>query len=209
MLKYLLITAHPDDECMFFTPIIRTIIKNGNEIDLMCLSSGDFDGMGPKRMKELKNSAKVLGIKSLFIIEDVELKDGPKNIWKPDVILKHLRSLPNSRGYSAIITFDDSGVSGHPNHCAISKAMKHQNDFKVQRLKSLPLWLKYLGPIGGFISKFIYSEYAVFEISLREAYEYGYKAMLQHESQLLWFRRLYIIFSVYMTVNIFTDNKAM
>ena len=70
MPKFLLITAHPDDECMFFTPTIRNLIKNGGEIDLMCLSTGNFDGKGSIRRKELKKSSRILGIKHLFIIED-------------------------------------------------------------------------------------------------------------------------------------------
>lgn len=70
MSKFLLITAHPDDECMFFTPIIRNLIKNGCEIDLLCLSTGNFDDKGKTRKLELEKSSKILGIKSLTIIED-------------------------------------------------------------------------------------------------------------------------------------------
>lgn len=143
------------------------------------------------------------------------MKDGPKNFWKAETILKHLSAV-NPTEYSAIVTFDDEGVSGHPNHCSISEALKHQSDFKVLRLKTIPVWLKYLGIIGVFLCKFIiYSDsdsdgentHILYTISMREAYEFGYKAMLQHESQLLWFRRLYLFFSVYMTVNILTNKK--
>lgn len=135
------------------------------------------------------------------------MKDGPNNIWKPETILKQIRSL-NPEEYAAIVTFDDYGVSGHPNHCSISEALKHQSDFQVLRLKSLPAWLKYLGCVGGALCRFMYAEEGVLhEISAREAYEFGYKAMLKHESQLLWFRRLYLIFSVYMTGNIIVNKR--
>lgn len=70
MSKFLLITAHPDDECMFFTPTIRNLIRNGCEIELICLSTGDFDGKGRIRRRELKKSTEVLGIKPVSIIED-------------------------------------------------------------------------------------------------------------------------------------------
>ena len=136
------------------------------------------------------------------------LKDGPKNIWEPESILKRIRSLPNQNEYSAIVTFDDYGVSGHPNQCSISESLNHQTAFKVLRLKSLPIWLKYLGPLGAIICRIsVYrNSSTLYSISLREAYEFGYKAMLQHESQLIWFRRLYLIFSVYMTVNILSSK---
>ena len=42
--KILLITAHPDDECMFFAPTIisSTLTKSNVEIFLLCLSEGVF-----------------------------------------------------------------------------------------------------------------------------------------------------------------------
>ena len=36
----LLVTAHPDDECMFFTPVILHLIDRGLRVALLCLSTG-------------------------------------------------------------------------------------------------------------------------------------------------------------------------
>ena len=38
--RVLLITAHPDDECMFFAPAIVTLTQADVEIFLLCLSEG-------------------------------------------------------------------------------------------------------------------------------------------------------------------------
>jgi N-acetylglucosaminylphosphatidylinositol deacetylase len=41
--RVLLITAHPDDECMFFAPCIMQIIQNNTEpcqLFLLCLTNG-------------------------------------------------------------------------------------------------------------------------------------------------------------------------
>lgn len=70
MRSVLLVTAHPDDECMFFTPSIRKFIDEGFRVDLLCLSEGNFDGMGGERTIELRRSAEVLGIDSVTIIND-------------------------------------------------------------------------------------------------------------------------------------------
>jgi len=40
--KLLLITAHPDDECMFFLPSIKSYLKRGTEVHILCLSTGVF-----------------------------------------------------------------------------------------------------------------------------------------------------------------------
>lgn len=66
----LLLTAHPDDECMFFTPAIRKFIAEGFEVELLCLSTGDYYGKGVVRRQELERSAKVLGISTVRIIND-------------------------------------------------------------------------------------------------------------------------------------------
>ena len=66
----LLVIAHPDDECMFFTPSVRYFRNRGDRVDLLCLSTGNFDGMGPVRRGELEKSAAVLGINSVTIIDD-------------------------------------------------------------------------------------------------------------------------------------------
>lgn len=40
--RVLLITAHPDDECMFFGPVIQKLSKmNNTQLYLMCLSVGN------------------------------------------------------------------------------------------------------------------------------------------------------------------------
>ena len=70
----LLVTAHPDDECMFFTPSVRHFVSKGDRVDLLCLSTGNYDGMGGIRRGELERSAAVLGINSLTIIDDEYIK---------------------------------------------------------------------------------------------------------------------------------------
>lgn len=79
--RVLLITAHPDDECMFFGPVIQKLSKMKDiQLYLMCFSigmyfrfysiiislsahvSGDFEGKGSLRKCELYESCKILGI---------------------------------------------------------------------------------------------------------------------------------------------------
>ena len=38
----LLVTAHPDDECMFFTPTMSSLAASGARLSLLCLSTGTF-----------------------------------------------------------------------------------------------------------------------------------------------------------------------
>lgn len=59
----LLVTAHPDDEAMFFAPTILSLTrKTSVNLFHLCLSSGNADGLGETRKVELRNSLDVLGI---------------------------------------------------------------------------------------------------------------------------------------------------
>lgn len=61
------------------------------------------------------------------MIDDPELQDGMNTTWAPtlvaDYIAKHCQMKENVDGregkINMIITFDDHGVSGHPNHIAL------------------------------------------------------------------------------------------
>lgn len=81
-LNILVLTAHPDDECMFFAPTIlaltgssardvpdasSSVLTDGGQeqhrkVFSLCLSSGNADGLGEIRKRELAGSLDVLGI---------------------------------------------------------------------------------------------------------------------------------------------------
>lgn len=68
----LLLTAHPDDECMFFAPTLLGISSWANSLEgekstttnlhSLCLSVGNADALGNVRRDELSKSLDVLGI---------------------------------------------------------------------------------------------------------------------------------------------------
>lgn len=164
-----------------------------------------------------------------------ELQDGPTNYWKSEIILKHLKKACEDRKYEIILTFDERGISGHANHCAISRALDKEYlflitlcfilYFELRRLEhwqlvSLPMWLKYSGPFGILVIIILnrlnihFSEQnedltdtnerklSLNYIDYTKSHKFGYKAMLEHKSQMAWFRRLYLWISVYMNMNI-------
>ena len=80
-LNVLLLTAHPDDECMFFAPTLLGLAQKPlgtADIDYttskrdktfpqfnifsLCMSSGNADGLGETRKQELAKSLDVLGV---------------------------------------------------------------------------------------------------------------------------------------------------
>ena len=52
--------------------------------------SGNYDGIGKVREKELSESCKVLDIVHHECINDEKLQDGPTNMWDHSIIQKHV-----------------------------------------------------------------------------------------------------------------------
>ena len=114
--------AHPDDEAMFFVPSILDLQKKNN-LYLLCLSTGNADGLGRTREKELHASAKYLGFVDSHVVDDPHLQDGKDKVWESEHIANQIRNyLTMKQGeleITFVVTFDKDGVSNHPNHIAV------------------------------------------------------------------------------------------
>ncbi|XP_058856804.1 N-acetylglucosaminyl-phosphatidylinositol de-N-acetylase-like isoform X1 [Acipenser ruthenus] len=156
-LRVLFVTAHPDDECMFFAPAIIHFVKLNVSVYLLCLSAGNYYNQGEIRKKELLKSCGVLGIPAahLTVIDCRYLSCAGK--------------LPEGC-------------------CALA-------------LETVNIFRKYVSIFELPISWFIASDF----ISIIWKREYGQakRAMCCHDSQMLWFRQVYLLFSRYMFINTF------
>ncbi|TRY94446.1 hypothetical protein DNTS_011368 [Danionella cerebrum] len=206
----LLVTAHPDDECMFFAPTIINLVESRADVYLLCLSTGNYNNQGAQRKKELLNSCAVLGIPAnlVTVIDHKDLPDDPSVLWSTalisSLVLKHIQK----HNISMVLTFDERGVSGHANHIAIHKSLSYlassgrlPEGCQFFSLDSINILRKYLSVLEVPISWLLPSDFC--SLIGRAEYTRAKKAMLCHRSQLLWFRRLYILFSSYMFVNTF------
>ncbi|KAL2048128.1 hypothetical protein N7G274_000039 [Stereocaulon virgatum] len=138
-----LLIAHPDDEAMFFSPTVLALTapEAGNHVKILCLSSGNADGLGETRKKELAASGALLGLRSVsdvLVIEDSKFQDGMKATWSTASISQLLSSAfspttnaPPKKNTSeptatidTLITFDRHGISSHPNHISLYHGAK-------------------------------------------------------------------------------------
>lgn len=205
--RALLVTAHPDDESMFFGPTILELRRRNCRVFILCLSEGNFNQQGDVRRQELWDACESLGIKpeDITLLNATHLRDDPALEWKTvtiaNQILKHLEAL----GADLLITFDKSGVSGHPNHCAIYHATASlclaglvPNKCKVLTLESVNLCRKYISILDLPITLLLSTNWSVLSWQSRLAVQ---NAMRLHRSQMVWFRKLYLKFSRYMIIN--------
>lgn len=198
--NYLLVIAHPDDECLFFAPILLSIHSNTY---ILCLSNGSNH-----RSDELRRSCEKLRIKEYKIIDDkINLKDSQTISWSSDAILGHVKQSIRQWNISTIISFDQYGVSGHRNHSSIYYALLNlskTSQIHFLSLQSLPIYRKYLIFIELIRIYFMKKSTNIktFILPVKDSLT-PHRAMFEHSSQLVWFRYLYLLFSRYIWINDF------
>ncbi|XP_044764072.1 N-acetylglucosaminyl-phosphatidylinositol de-N-acetylase [Coccinella septempunctata] len=206
--RVLIVTAHPDDECMFFGPTILNLTKNKEcTVYILCLSTGSNYGMGKIRKYELYKSCRTLGIASdsITVMNHEDLPDDISKRWPEEIVAELILNHIEIYDITTLITFDRSGISSHPNHFSIYYAVAHLSfggdipkSCSVYVLESINVLRKYWFildiPISFLLSRTRY----IVGPSGRSVI---HKAMSEHKSQMVWFRRLYLIFSRYVVIN--------
>ncbi|KAE8351238.1 putative deacetylase LmbE-like domain-containing protein [Aspergillus coremiiformis] len=143
----LLITAHPDDETLFFSPSI--LYRNDDPTvnrALLTISSGNYEGIGDLRQSELQRSCAELGIKPerCVNLDHYELQDNPQKWWSEDLIDELVAQHVKKWNIDLIITFDHRGISGHINHRAVSAGVSKYISKNVHGPPAYALQTKFL-----------------------------------------------------------------
>ncbi|XP_008548669.1 N-acetylglucosaminyl-phosphatidylinositol de-N-acetylase [Microplitis demolitor] len=210
--KILLVTAHPDDEIMFFGPMIYWLSRfKTTSIYLLCFTNG-----GHKRRKEeLWAAAKIMGIPeaNITIIINSELPDDPKVQWPGNIVSENILHYIETYKMNAVVTFDKRGVSGHKNHISLYYAIaslcienKIPSYCKLYILESVNIIRKYVQLLDLPISLLTSSYWYLVTYEQRQVI---HSAMKAHKSQYVWFRKLYMMFSRYTFINTLHEMNAL
>jgi LmbE family N-acetylglucosaminyl deacetylase len=127
-LRLMLVLAHPDDESLGNGGTVARYTAEGVETYLVTATRGEQGWFGPPdenpgpealgrtREAELRNAAAALGIRDVSFLD---YRDGELDQAPPDevvaTIVRHIRRVRPH----VVITFDQNGIYGHPDHIAI------------------------------------------------------------------------------------------
>mmetsp|Transcript_36870 Transcript_36870/g.42186 ORF Transcript_36870/g.42186 Transcript_36870/m.42186 type:complete len:276 (-) Transcript_36870:17-844(-) len=161
---YVLVFAHPDDESMFFLPTIRFLIDKGDTVWLLCLTTGNYDGLGKIREKEITEVGKMLGVSKVITRDDEKVQDHPTERWDKGIVSTAIRDSLKREGQNGnrfvLITFDALGISAHVNHTDVYYGVQHLNsksenatDKEKYQLQILEVW--YLESEENLLFKYI------------------------------------------------------
>lgn len=151
------------------------------------------------------DSAQIIQIKSQYLL------DGPRENWNVDLIYNLITDTVKNNRIHSLVTFDAYGVSGHPNHISIFKGAKYIQGVTIYSLISTRIWRKYISfldlPIS-WMQHWFTSGDQMLVLSSFDEYRLTRRALNKHASQMVWFRKLYSLFSRYMFVNTFHVRKV-
>lgn len=225
-----LVIAHPDDEVMFFAPSLLEFdsrLPSSVEFNIVCLSKGGADGLGDTRIQELQESVNLLlsNSRRRYRLHQYDYPDGQEEIWDQKSVQSSIRdSVLIEKKSTALLSFDDRGVSKHINHIACHEAVSNllQNESSVKAALYLDSygdnivlkysaffweiwklardWLIHQGlPI--FWPKGKDSDTATL-MSGYPDYALSFASMVHaHKSQMVWFRYCWWTFSRFVFVN--------
>jgi LmbE family N-acetylglucosaminyl deacetylase len=130
-LKMLCVLAHPDDESLGLGGVLAKYGSEGVQTYVITATRGELgwfgqpeDNPGPQRLGqiregELRDAARVLEVKELMLLDyhDGALHEADQQVLTRQIVEQIRRIQPD-----VIVTFDQNGVYGHPDHIAATRA---------------------------------------------------------------------------------------
>jgi LmbE family N-acetylglucosaminyl deacetylase len=130
-LRLLCILAHPDDESLGLGGILARYGAEGVDTYLVTATRGERGWFGPSdenpgpealgriREQELRDAAGVLGIREAILLDyrDGEMEGADQNELLRGLV-GHIRRIRPD----VVVTFDQNGVYGHPDHIVVTRA---------------------------------------------------------------------------------------
>ncbi len=122
----LAVVAHPDDESFGLGAVISALGESGARVSVVCFTRGDAstlrgstDDLGAQRTSELADAARVLGIER---VELLDFQDGDLASVPTSTLVSLIRAIATDESTQMLLTFDEGGLTGHPDHIAATAA---------------------------------------------------------------------------------------
>jgi len=183
--KVLVIFPHPDDETVMTGGLIQKLLSAGAKVTVVCLTSGDQgkihihgrgQSLGQIRRQEFFLAVRRLGVANFEIFNFPDGKLRSVHTWRP-VVGEYVSH------YDLVVSYDSSGVTGHPDHIALSLyLMKLARDTKKSLLLVAPVGTIRSNLLDSRVSEFAAAPELIIRLSLKERL-CKWWALTAHKSQ--------------------------
>ena len=130
--------AHPDDETFGLGAVAARFAASGTRVHVLCFTHGEASTLNENRAdlhqaraRELQEAAAELGVASVTLLS---YPDGQLSAAAPGELAGHVTQLAARLGAEGLVVFDDTGITGHPDHQAATRA-----GLRAAREVSLPV----------------------------------------------------------------------
>jgi LmbE family N-acetylglucosaminyl deacetylase len=121
----LAVVAHPDDESFALGAVVDAFTRRGSQVTVLCLTEGESStlgagiNLGQMRRDELATASRELGAVTAAMrhYPDGDLGSICRHVLAGDVIDE-----VGAAHADGLLVFDDTGVTGHPDHAAATAA---------------------------------------------------------------------------------------
>lgn len=115
--------AHPDDETYLSAVLMRRVIHAGGRVLVITATAGEqglsaeTSESGPERSDELRQALAAVGVEEVVMLG---VADGMCSQEDPSERARQIATLLDDIGPDAVVTFGPDGITGHPDHIAVS-----------------------------------------------------------------------------------------
>ncbi|MGK2949776.1 MAG: PIG-L deacetylase family protein [Acidimicrobiales bacterium] len=110
--------AHPDDEAYLAGGLMAAARMLGQPVRCITATSGEAGGPGPGRRRELAKALTALGVDDHHVLD---LPDGGCAAVDATEAMTQIAARLVDFAPDTIVTFDDDGHTGHPDHVAVGR----------------------------------------------------------------------------------------
>jgi LmbE family N-acetylglucosaminyl deacetylase len=122
----LAVFAHPDDESFGLGAVLAAMAAAGAAVHALCFTRGEASTLNATgadlhtaREGELRRAATELGLASTTLLD---YPDGGLAGVPASTLAGHIRNLVAAHEPAGVLVFDDTGITGHPDHQAATRA---------------------------------------------------------------------------------------
>lgn len=183
----LVVFPHPDDESVMAGGLIQKAMEMGFAVTVLTLTEGSrgkihINGKGRSvseiRRGEMAKAMSILGVSDwiMWKFDDGKLKRTSR--W-----IERLLAFLESTNPGVIVTYDLSGVSGHPDHIALSREiLRYARRYGVDLL-----WPSFEGQmkervVSSKVEKYFVQPELEFEMGIKDSFN-KWRASFAHKSQ--------------------------
>ena len=201
----LLIIPHPEDELLYWSPTIKSLINYKIKLKILCLSTKNQNEKIFKNNDEINDNfeeiSKILKLEENKIIN--------VSSFEPEIISKEIKTyLDDNSDIGTILCFDDIGVGNneHSNcYFGLELCLKNnreeikKKEIKIFLLDSFNILFKY-----SFIIPLIFFYFKEFGFMLSNCFEYNKWMKIHNNINIGFLKRIKLFINCYSYFNSFT-----